>query len=317
MTASSSSQTEENAHRAVGFVDKGGTGKTTTLAHLSVVFQIELGYETLLIDLAGKQGDLAKHFGVWDQVKQAVASDDDWPNIATTFQEKWDKVAKLQEESTGDPLADMVIDLDEGPDIIPTSEELDGIDSMLNTVDEPATRYARLDAFLSGYVDERYDIILMDAAGSSSNITMNALRAAGYVIALSKPAPFDEGQARKLRADLDGMVEQRTIDTALTMVMLNELDENTIAGEEFLTRFENEFGPMMAPAQIPSTQDIINAQMRGTTLFELDTPLTTAQRAMEAYRENASELVRRFETPNWEAETELETGRQNISHEVN
>jgi chromosome partitioning protein len=304
-------------HRAVGFVDKGGTGKTTTLAHLGVVFQNELDYETLLIDLAGKQGDLAKHFGVWEQVKEAVANDDDWPNIATTFQEKWGQVAQLQAESTGDPLTNMVIDLDEGPDLIPTSEELDGIDSMLNTVDDPSERYARLDAFLTEYVDNRYDVILMDAAGSSSNITMNALYAAGHVVALSKPAPFDEGQARKLRTDLESMVEQQTLETDLTMVMLNELDGNTIAGQEFLRRFEAEFGPAMAPEQIPSTQDIINAQMHGTTLFELEDPLATAERAMDAYRANATELARRFEMPDWINETDSSATEQDTSAEVN
>lgn len=316
MSGSTSSRSP-SAHRAVGFVDKGGTGKTTTLAHLGVVFQNELDYETLFVDLAGKQGDLAKHFGVWEQVEEAVTNDDDWPNIATAFQEKWDQVAQLQAESTGDPLANMVIDLDEGPDLIPTSEELDGIDSMLNTVDDPGERYARLEAFLTDYVDDRYEMILMDAAGSSSNITMNALRAAGHVIALSKPAPFDEGQARKLRTDLDTMVKQQTHETNLTMVMLNELDENTIAGREFLRRFETEFGPAMAPQQIPSTQDIINAQMRGTTLFEIDDPLATAERAMEAYRTNATELARRFETSDWATETDMEVAGQDTSAEVN
>ncbi|WP_049913268.1 ParA family protein [Halococcus thailandensis] len=316
MSGSPSSRSS-SAHRAVGFVDKGGTGKTTTLAHLGVVFENELDYETVLIDLAGKQGDLAKHFGVWEQVEVAVANDDDWPNIATTFQEKWGQVARLQDESTGDPLADMILSLDEGPDLIPTSEELDGIDSMLNTVDDPGERYARLDAFLTEYVDERYDVILIDAAGSSSNITMNALRAAGHVVALSKPAPFDEGQARKLRTDLKSMVEQQTLETDLTMVMLNELDGNTIAGREFLQRFEAEFGPAMAPQQIPSTQDIINAQMRGTTLFELEDPLATAERAMDAYRANATELARRFETCDWMTETDSSTVESDISTEVN
>lgn len=316
MTGSTSSRPSAT-HRAVGFVDKGGTGKTTTLAHLGVVFENELDYETLLIDLAGKQGDLAKHFGVWEQVKKAVANDDDWPNIATTFQEKWGQVARLQEESAGDPLANMVIGLDEGPDLIPTSEELDGIDSMLNTVDDPGERYARLDAFLAEYVDDRYDVILMDAAGSSSNITMNALRAAGHVVALSKPAPFDEGQARKLRSDLDAMVEQQTLATDLTMVMLNELDGNTIAGREFLRRFEAEFGPAMAPEQIPSTQDIINAQMHGTTLFEVDDPLATAERAMDAYRANAAELARRFETPDWSTEIDGDAAEQDTPGKVN
>jgi chromosome partitioning protein len=313
----STSPRSPSAHRAVGFVDKGGTGKTTTLAHLGVVFENELDYETLLVDLAGKQGDLAKHFGVWEQVEEAVANDDDWPNIATTFQEKWGQVARLQEESAGDPLANMVIDLDEGPDLIPTSEELDGIDSMLNTVDDPGERYARLNAFFTEYVDDRYDVILMDAAGSSSNITMNALRAAGHVVALSKPAPFDEGQARKLRTDLETMVDQQTLTTELTMVMLNELDGNTIAGREFLRRFEAEFGPAMAPEQIPSTQDIINAQMHGTTLFELEDPLATAERAMTAYRANATELARRFETPDWVDETDSGAAEEDTPTEVN
>lgn len=49
--------------RAAAFLDKGGTGKTTTVAHLGVALQRE-GYDVLLLDLAGKQGDLAKHFGV-------------------------------------------------------------------------------------------------------------------------------------------------------------------------------------------------------------------------------------------------------------
>lgn len=301
----------------MGFVDKGGTGKTTTLAHLGVVFENELDYRTLFVDLAGKQGDLAKHFGVWEQVEEAVANDNDWPNIATTFQEKWDQVAQLQKESADDPLAGMVIDLDEGPDLIPTSEELDGIDSMLNTVDDLKERYSRLDGFLSGYVDERYDMVLMDAAGSSSNITMNALQAAGHVVALSKPAPFDEGQARKLGRDLDELVEKQTFNTELTMVILNELDENTIAGRKFLHRFEEEFGPVMSPQQIPSTQDIINAQMRGTTLFELEDPLATAERAMEAYRTNATELARRFETFDWANELYADGEEHDTRTEVN
>jgi chromosome partitioning protein len=55
----STSPRSPSTHRAVGFVDKGGTGKTTTLAHLGVVFENELDYETLLIDLAGIRSSLA------------------------------------------------------------------------------------------------------------------------------------------------------------------------------------------------------------------------------------------------------------------
>ena len=145
---------------------------------------------------------------------------------------------------------------------------------------------------------------------------MNALRAASHVVALSKPAPFDEGQARKLRSDLDKMIEKQTLNTDLTMVMLNELASNTIAGKEFLRRFEAAFGSVMAPQQIPFTQDIINAQMNRTTLFEVEDPLATAERAMDAYRVNATELARRFETPNWETEVEA-PAEQDTPSEMN
>jgi chromosome partitioning protein len=49
--------------RAAAFLDKGGTGKTTVTAHIGVAL-VQEGYDVLLVDLAGKQGDLAKSFGV-------------------------------------------------------------------------------------------------------------------------------------------------------------------------------------------------------------------------------------------------------------
>ena len=39
--------------RAAAFLDKGGTGKTMTAAHLGVALK-ELGHEVLLVDLARK-----------------------------------------------------------------------------------------------------------------------------------------------------------------------------------------------------------------------------------------------------------------------
>jgi len=42
-------------HRAAAFLDKGGTGKTTTVAHLGVALD-QLGKNVLLIDLAGEAG---------------------------------------------------------------------------------------------------------------------------------------------------------------------------------------------------------------------------------------------------------------------
>jgi chromosome partitioning protein len=66
--------------RAAAFPDKGGVGKTTTITHVGVALADE-GYKVCLLDLAGKQGDLTKHFGLWQEAKES----DDWPNITTVF----------------------------------------------------------------------------------------------------------------------------------------------------------------------------------------------------------------------------------------
>lgn len=73
--------------RAALFLDKGGVGKTTATAHLGVALA-EYGYDILLVDLAGKQNDLAKQFGLYGALQ-----DDPWPNISTTLQDQWDQVA--------------------------------------------------------------------------------------------------------------------------------------------------------------------------------------------------------------------------------
>ena len=62
--------------RAAVFLDKGGTGKTTTTAHLGRALT-ELGHEGILIDLAGKQSDLAKQFGLYEPQQKAIENDED------------------------------------------------------------------------------------------------------------------------------------------------------------------------------------------------------------------------------------------------
>ncbi|MFC6838364.1 ParA family protein [Halomarina ordinaria] len=273
------------AMRAALFLDKGGVGKTTGTAHLGTALEKE-GYRTLLIDLAGKQGDLSKHFGLWEELQ----AEDRWPNIATTFQDEWSIVV----EKLDSALEDLIIETEEGPDIIPAHGSLDGLDAVLANIDEPAERYGRLDAFLTEYVDDDYDVILLDLPGSTSNIAYNGLWAARNVIAPVRPGPFEAGQAAQLRQDLDDIHEEQGVTIELTMVLLNEVDERTKAGRRYLEEFASEYPDAIAPAQIPSSQDIQNAQMDGTVLWSLERPSKTAQRAMAAYEEDARALIARL-----------------------
>lgn len=277
----------ETALRAATFLDKGGVGKTTATAHLGVALDRH-GYDVLLLDLAGKQGDLAKHFGLWQDVQD---DEDRWPNITTVFQDEWETIAGKLPAA----VEDLIIPTGEGPDLIPAHESLDGLDATLGNIDDASERYRRLDEFLTDYVATDYDVILLDLPGSTSNIAYNGLWAAGNVVAPVRPGPFEAGQAAQLRRDLETIRAEQDVDIELVMVLLNEVDERTTAGKTYLEEFQDEYPEALAPTQIPSSQDVQNAQMRGGTLFTLDQPSTTAQRAIDAYETNAEALVERLE----------------------
>jgi len=278
---------ESGTLRCATFLDKGGVGKTTTTAHLGVAMA-DQGYEVLLVDLAGKQGDLAKHFGLWDEIRQR---EEDWPNVTTVFQDEWDTIAQKLPSA----VEDLIEPTGEGPDLIPAHESLDGLNDILSGIDDTADRYSRLDRFLTEYVDDRYDIVMLDLPGSASNVAYNGLWATRNVLASVRPGPFEAEQAAQLRRDLVSIRNNQGIDIELTMVILNEVDERTKVGRQYLAQFKEEYPEAIAPAQIISSQDIQNAQLSGCTLFQLESPSDTAQRAMAAYEQDAAGLVERME----------------------
>jgi chromosome partitioning protein len=109
-----------------------------------------------------------------------------------------------------------------------------------------------------------------------------------------RPGPFEAGQAAQLRRDLKTIREEQDVHIELVMVLLNEVDERTKAGRAYLKEFDEEYPEALASAQIPSSQDVQNAQMNGATLFSLQRPSKTAERAIEAYETDAQALVERL-----------------------
>jgi len=230
---------DDETLRAVAFVDKGGTSKTTSLAHMGVVADQELGLNTLLIALDGKQNDLATHFGIeGDDLEQATQ----WPTIAQAFAPNIDQIdERLRSDGDTDDgvLADLAVPTGEGPDLIPASEELDGVDKSLSDIDDPAQRYSFLDDFLSKYVDDQYDLVLIDVPGSTSNVAANALWATKHVFTPVRPSPLDTKQAAKIRAEINEKRERHDFlsDLELTMVVLSQVSSQTKAGRYFLDQF--------------------------------------------------------------------------------
>lgn len=281
----------DNAIRAASFLDKGGTGKTTTTAHLGVALA-KHGYDVLLVDLAGKQGDLSKHFGQWTTVQTRVENGNDWPNISTVFQDQWDAIAqKLGEQA----LDELILATDEGVDIIPAHPGLDGLDAELAAIDDVRDRYARFDEFLTSFVEPKgYDVILMDLPGLSNNVSYNGLWAAKNVIAPVEMGPFEAEQVAQLMDDLEKIRGHFGVDVRLQMVVPNKVDTRTKLASDYLERFAETYPDTIAPSNVPESQDIRNATEQGMTVFALEEPSKTAQTARDAYHEAAEALLTRI-----------------------
>jgi chromosome partitioning protein len=276
--------------RCAAYLDKGGTGKTTSIAHFAAALAAE-GHDVLTIDLAGKQGDLAKIFGVAEQVDE-----DDWPNIATVFQPEWDTVAERIESKFGDdPLAELIVATDEGVDLIPAHQGLDSLDIELESKFEGSEKYQQLDQFLVEYVDESYDVVLLDLPGAPNNITYNGVWAAQHLLVPVRAGLLEAEQANALEADLEEFRETGR-DVEVTMVLPNMIDTNTNLGNRYLDEYSNRYPDAIAPEPVPDSQDIPNTTDAGETLFARDEDglLSTAQRAREAYAANATELITRI-----------------------
>ena len=277
--------------RAAAFLDKGGTGKTTTVAHLGVALAEE-GYDVLLIDLAGKQGDLAKHFGVWGGYQDRIADDEAWPNVSTVFDDQWGTIAeKLGDEAA----ADLILTTDEGVDLIPAHPGLDTLDAELGNIDDARDRYSRLEGVLDEEIDPLgYDVVLIDLPGATNNVSYNGLWAARSVLAPVEMGPFEAEQADALRRDLDKIAANFEVEISLALVLPNKVDTRTNLAEEYLESFAAEYPDAIAPEFVPYSQDIRNAAEQGETAFALEEPSTTARRAREAYAAAAGALVDRL-----------------------
>ena len=281
--------------RAAVYIDKGGTGKTTSAAHLGAALD-EIGHEVLLIDLAGKQGDLADSLGVYEEVERDISNEDDYPNIATTMGNRWSDVAEMV--GVEDAIDRLVYDTESGIDIIPAHPDLDGLDADLANVDDVDERYNRLRVFLDEFVEslDRWDVILLDMPGLANNVTYNGLWAAENVVTPVSMGSFELKQARSLQEDLEKIRSNYGQDVWLQMIIANLYDRRTNLHSDMLSRFEDEFETIMAPEYIVDTQQIRTATEDGQTLFDIanEDLLSTAQDARDAFLANAEALYDRL-----------------------
>ncbi|WP_435186719.1 ParA family protein [Halobellus sp. EA9] len=278
--------------RAATFLDKGGTGKTTVTSHLGVACARQ-GHEVLLIDLAGKQGDLGKQFGIHEDYQREIESEDAWPNISTAFRSEWSSITEKLGE---DVVEEFIHRTGERVDVIPAHPGLDSLDAELAEVGDPRERYTRLNDFLDEYIDPlRYDLVLIDLPGVTNNITFNGLCAAQHVIAPVQPTKFGMSQLCRLEDDLERMQDRLGTQIELTMVIPTAVDLRTKLADRYLETFREEYSDTVGPWGIPKSQDIRNSAAEGHTVFRLESPSKTAKQSRQAFIKDAEALVDRLQ----------------------
>ena len=284
--------------RAATYLDKGGTGKTTCTAHIGVALH-ELGEEVLLLDLAGKQGDLAKVFGRYQDVQEDIAAEDDYPNIATTMQDRWPEIADMLGPEKA--VNQLVYETAEGPDLIPAHPDLDSLNADLGNVDDVGERYTRLRGFLNDYIEPLdYSVVLLDLPGKGANVAYNGLWATQRVWAPVKMGPFELDQAKQLRDELVMISDPDSYSEPMDLVMLlpNLYDRRTNLDESRLADFHAEFNGLIADNWIVKSQGIENATDIGQTLFAVpeDELSGTARDAKNSFLTVADELRSQLQT---------------------
>lgn len=281
--------------RVAVYLDKGGTGKTTSAAHLGAALDAG-GHDVLLVDLAGKQGDLAKELGVDGQLQADIANEDDFPNVATTMGNRWGDVAEMV--GTDEAVDRLVYPTETGVDLIPAHPDLDGLDADLGNVDDVDDRYSRFRRFLDDYVEplDRWDVVILDMPGLANNITYNGLWAAQNVVTPVLMGSFEYSQAQRLQEDLEKIRSNYGEDVRLQMLIPNQFDRRTNLHAEKLAAFQDEFGELLAPEYVVDSQQIRTATEEGQTLFDIpdDELLKTGKDARDAFATNAAELYNRL-----------------------
>lgn len=272
--------------RAAVDIGKGGVGKTTTIAHIAA--QAE---NAIAIDLSAKQNDLATHFGV-------DVSDPDVP-LSAVFSDKWDIIT----DSIENVVERMTYETNEGVDIIPSDPGLSGADNNLGSI-PVEDRYLKMNQFVDEHLAEQYDAVLFDLAGKEDNITLNGVVAATNLISPACPGKFEENQLKQEVLDTDEFRNDygQTLDEhsiphpQLRMVIPTMIDQRENESQRFLDYLNETFDGLVTEP-IVNSANVGSAQTSGSTLYAMDDDelYKTGERAKEAYRNIASELLSTIE----------------------
>ena len=247
---------------------KGGVGKTTTVANLGVCLAQE-GKRVLLID-ADPQGSLTLSLGIKDPdgLEETIAH----------------LLREIVEDGTVSPEMG-IIHNKEGVDLLPSNIELSGLETSLVNV---MSREFVLREYIS-QVKDRYDYILIDCMPSLGMLSINALVAADSVIIPCQPNYLSTKGINLLLGSV--LKVRRTINPKLRIdgILFTMVDGRTKNAKEIIESLRQTMGQNIRvfETEIPRSVRVAESSLIGQSILSYD----SGGKAAAAYRALTKEVT--------------------------
>ena len=247
---------------------KGGVGKTTTVANLGVCLAQE-GKRVLLID-ADPQGSLTLSLGIKDPdgLEETIAH----------------LLREIVEDGTVSPEMG-IIHNKEGVDLLPSNIELSGLETSLVNV---MSREFVLREYVSQFKD-RYDYILIDCMPSLGMLSINALVAADSVIIPCQPNYLSTKGINLLLGSV--LKVRRTINPKLRIdgILFTMVDGRTKNAKEIIESLRQTMGQNIRvfETEIPRSVRVAESSLMGQSVLSYD----SGGKAAAAYRALTKEVT--------------------------
>ncbi len=244
---------------------KGGVGKTTTVANLGAALS-EMGQRVLIVDLDSR-GDLGVHFGVGGA------------ELDTTVYEG------IFAEEVG--FEEVIIHVEEaGIDLAPATRELAGAELILGDM-APADR-GEVVAEALAPVQSRYDFIIIDTAPGLHLLLVATLAAASEVIIPQQASYLALHGLREITGNIE-QLRQMGPRVSICGILLTMQDRRTIHHRQVIHMVREGFGELVFDTVVPATIRFQEAPASGQPI----TQYAPNSEAAQVYRQIAREVVER------------------------
>lgn len=251
---------------------KGGTGKTTTVAHTAAALGLS-GYRTLVIDL-DPQGFLTRYLGI------------DEPPVQASSLMLFDHQVKLR---------DVPVQRLKNFDVLPASGSMTKI---LRKLNRPTDVFWAKEALETGI---EYDLVVFDTAAAVTAYSLNALVASRYALIPVTPEYQPVYGAEQTFQTIRQVRDKLNPDLQPPFFLFTQVDGRKRSHHQFRRYLRNRYGDLVLRSIIRTSTALAQAHDDGTTAFEHD----PYSRGVRDYANATDEVLRHIKAGKQRAAPEI------------